>query len=161
MDFSLYILPTFCQYAMIVHHPPYSLVSTVSNVITAFCLMVMTIAIVVGGTWTVQTVSDLRQTYHPDQISAMITDLGETVTLIHTLVQNTTHHSHLKGLKSSHISGSSVQPSPLEDLHLLATSIEALTNKLDLVPSLINEAHEWRHMTTNVYSKIQSAMTSL
>jgi len=146
---------------MIVQRPPYSLISTVSNVITAFCLLVMTIAFVVGGTWTVHTVTEFRQLYHPEQISAMITDLGETVTLIHTLVQNTTHHSQAKGLKSSHGSGSSVQPGPLEDLHLLATSIEALTNNLDFVPTLINEAHEWRHMTTSVYSKIQSAMTSL
>tara|TARA_B110000091_G_scaffold3186_1_gene3161 strand:- start:7156 stop:7527 length:372 start_codon:yes stop_codon:yes gene_type:complete len=123
--------------------------------------MAMTIAFIVGGTWTVHTVTELRHLYHPEQISAMITDLGETVTLIHTLVQNTTHHSQLKGLRSSHGSGSPMQPSPLEDLHLLATSIETLTNKLDLFPTLLEESHEWRHMTTNLYSKIQSAMTSL
>jgi|FLMP01.1.fsa_nt_emb hypothetical protein len=143
---------------MVVQTPQYSLVSTISNVITAFCLMVLTITLVVGGTWTAHTVTELRHTYHPDQISGMITDLSETVGMIHTLVQNTTHHNNLK---SSRGGGSQAQPSLFEDLHLLATSMEIMTNNLDMIPTFINEAHEWRYMTTDAYTKFKSVMTSL
>ena len=143
---------------MVVQTPQYSLVSTISNVITAFCLMVLTITLVVGGTWTAHTVTQLRHTYHPDQISGMITDLSETVGMIHTLVKNTTHHHNLK---SSRGGDSRAQPSLFEDLHLLATSMQIMTNNLDMIPTFINEAHEWRYMTTDAYSKFKSVMTSL
>jgi hypothetical protein len=88
----------------------------------------------------------------------MITDLSETVGMIHTLVQNTTHHNNLK---SSRGGGSQAQPSLFEDLHLLATSMEIMTNNLDMIPTFINEAHEWRYMTTDAYTKFKSVMTSL
>lgn len=143
---------------MRVQTPPYSLVSTVSNAITAFCLTVLTIALLVGGTWTVHTVTELRHTYHPDQISGMINDLSETVGMIHSMVQNNTQRSHLK---SSRGGASTVQAGLLEDLHMLATSMETMTNNLDMIPTFINEAHEWRYMTTDAYSKFKSVMASL
>jgi hypothetical protein len=150
---------------MAVQTPQYSLVSTVSNVITAFCLAVLTIALLVGGTWTVHTVTELRHTYHPDQISGMINDLSETVGMIHTILQNTSpmvqNISQRSSLKSSRGGSSPVQTYLLEDLHVLATSMETLTNNLDMIPTFINEAHEWRYMTTDAYRKFKSVMTSL
>jgi len=143
---------------MIIQTPQYSLISTVSNVITAFCLTVLTIALLVGGTWTVHTVTELRHTYHPDQISGMINDLSETVGMIHTMLQNNTQRS---GLKSSRGGTSPGQTGLLGDLHVLANSMETMTNNLDMIPTFINEAHEWRYMTTDAYAKFKSVMTSL
>ena len=157
-----------CNDTMIVQTPQYTLISTVSNVITAFCLMVLTIALVVGGAWTANTVTELRHTYHPDQISGMINDLSETVGMIHTMVQNTSpivpnisNTSQRTGLKSSRGGTSPVQTGLLEDLHVLANSMETMTNNLDMIPTFINEAHEWRYMTTDAYAKFKSVMTSL
>lgn len=155
---------------MLVQTPQYTLVSTVSNVITAFCLVVLTISLVIGGAWTANTVTELRHTYNPEQISGMINDLSETVGIIHTLVQNTSptvsntstpFTSQHTPLKSSRGGARTVQTSLLEDLHVLATSMETMTNNLDMIPTFINEAHEWRYMTTDAYSKFKSVMTSL
>ena len=82
----------------------------------------------------------------------------EMLALKATALKNTTHHHNLK---SSRGGGSQAQPSLFEDLHLLATSMEVMTNNLDMIPSFINEAHEWRYMTTDAYSKFKSVMTSL
>lgn len=160
-----YIYHHHFEHAMNIQSHPYQLVITISNVITAFFVTVLTIALLVGGTWTVHTVTELRHTYHPDQISGMINDLSETVGMIHAMVQNTSpglqntsHHVHLK---SSPGGGSSVHIGLLEDLHMLATSMETLTNNLDMIPTFINEAHEWRYMTTDAYAKFKSVMTSL
>lgn len=157
-DLILYISPLL-EHTMKRPAQPYPVVSTVSNVITAFCLVALTTAFIVGGMWTAQTVTELQHTYHPDKISVMITELSETVGMIHTLVQNTTHHTHLKSSQGSNSHGH--QAGLLEDLHLLATSLDTMTSKLDMVPTFINEAHEWRYMTTDAYAKFKSVMTSL
>ena len=137
--------------------PPYGVVNTVSSVVTAFCLVVLTLVIVVGGAWTVRTVTELQSTYHPDKISGIINDLSDTVNLIHTLLQNTTHHHHLQSGHGVRHGSSGI----LEDLHQLSTGIGELSRALSTIPSLLSEAHEWRTMSTSAFGQLKQVMASL
>ena len=124
-----------------------STVSTVANVVTAFCLVLLTISIIVGGTWTANTVRTLQSTYHPDKISGMIDDLSDTV---HTF------HSTTKILKSGH-----EELSILKDLHNLVQSIEDLSVALQQVPSVVQEATHWRTMSVAAVGHLKEMAAAL
>jgi len=127
-----------------------STLNTVSNVITAFFLAVLTIGLMVGGTWTAKTVNQLQRTYHPDKISNIIDNLSDTVSVIH----NTTHMLH----STPHANGHS---DILADIHQLAIGIEDLANALTNIPSLMKEAEQWRNISTSAFSQFKRVMASL
>ena len=43
-------------------------VKIASQVVTAVCLLIITIGFIVAGSWTVQTVKTLETTYHPEKL---------------------------------------------------------------------------------------------
>lgn len=124
-----------------------STLSTVANVITAFCLVVLTLSLIVGGTWTVQTVTKFQSTYHPDKISSMINDISDTV---HTL------HSTTHMLKSSQ-GGSSL----LTDMHNLVTNVEDLALALGNLPLVVQEASNWRNMSVSALGHLKDMAAAL
>jgi hypothetical protein len=104
----------------------------------------------VGGTWTAHTVHQLQSTYHPDKISNIIDNLSDTVNVIH----NTTHM-----LRSTpHATG---HPDILADIHQLAIGIEDLAKALTEIPSLMQEAEEWRNISSSAFSQFKHVMASL
>jgi hypothetical protein len=125
----------------------WSTVSTVANVVTAFCLLVLTISLIVGGTWTAKTVSQLQRTYHPDKISSMIDDMSDTV---HTL------HSTTHMLKSS-----PGEFTLLSDMHLLVQGIEDLSIALNKLPLVVQESANWRNMSVTALGHLKDVVASL
>lgn len=124
-----------------------STLSTVANVVTAFCLVVLTISLIVGGTWTAQTVTKLRSTYHPDKISSMIDDISDTV---HTL------HSTTHMLKSSQ-----GDFSLLTDVHNLVNGVENLAVALNNLPLVVQEASNWRNMSVSALGHLKDIVAAL
>lgn len=124
-----------------------STLSTVANVVTAFCLVVLTISLIVGGTWTAQTVTKLRNTYHPDKISSMINDISDTV---HTL------HSTTHMLKSSQ-----GDFSILTDVHNLVNGVEDLAMALNNLPLVVQEASNWRNMSVSALGHLKDIVAAL
>ena len=58
-------------------------IQTISSVITAVCLLVLTISLLVAGSYTVTTVNKLQSTYHPEKLASIISDASDTMTTIH------------------------------------------------------------------------------
>lgn len=132
---------------MLSKSPTSSTLSTIANVITAFCLVVLTLFLIVGGTWTVQTVTKIQSTYHPDKISSMINDISDTV---HTL------HSTTHMLKSSQ-GGLSL----LTDVHNLVTNVEDLAMALGNLPLVVQEASNWRNMSVSALGHLKDMVAAL
>jgi|TARA_B110000858_G_C17748845_1_gene448677 uncharacterized protein YoxC len=124
-----------------------STVSTIANVITAFCLMVLTISLVVGGVWTANTVTTLQHTYHPDKISSMINDISDTVHTLHA----TTHM--LKSGKG--------QLDILTDIHNLVNGIEDLSVALNKLPLVVQESSNWRNMSVYALGHFKDMIAAL
>jgi len=124
--------------------------NTIAHVITAFWLTIIAIGLMVGGTRVAHTVHQLQSTYHPDKISNIIDNLSDTVNVIH----NTTHM-----LRSTpHANG---HPDILTDIHQLAIGIEDLAQALTKIPSLMQEAEQWRNISTSAFSQFKHVMASL
>jgi len=139
----------------LVHMPPKkindcSTLDTISNVITAFMLIVLTLGLLVGGTWTAHTVNQLRSTYHPDKIATIIDQLSDTVNVIH----NTTHL-----LRSA--PHAPAGPDILADIHALSIGIEDLAKALTNIPSAMKEAEQWRNLSSSAFSQFKQVMASL
>ena len=132
---------------MLSKSPTSSTLSTIANVITAFCLVVLTLFLIVGGTWTVQTVTKIQSTYHPDKMSSMINDISDTVHALHS----TTHM-----LKSSQ-GGLSL----LTDVHNLVTNVEDLAMALGNLPLVVQEASNWRNMSVSALGHLKDMVAAL
>ena len=109
--------------------------NVISNVVTAFCLVVLTISLLAGGMWTVNTVDGLRSDYHPDKIGKMINQMSETVDTLH----------HTAGmLKNSH-----EDFDPISEFKEFSETLQFLVDSLNQVPLVVNEAANWRNMSSS------------
>tara|TARA_B110000090_G_C13108961_1_gene341598 strand:+ start:90 stop:491 length:402 start_codon:yes stop_codon:yes gene_type:complete len=109
--------------------------NVISNVITAFCMFVICIGLLAGGTWTVNTVDGLRSDYHPDKIGTMIDQISDTVDTL---------HSTTKMLKNS-----PKDFNPYEEFSDFSQTLRLLVDSLEQVPLVVNEAKSWRNMSSS------------
>lgn len=119
----------------------------VSNTVTAFCMTILTISLIAGGTWTVNTVDGLRSDYHPDKIGKMIDQISETVDTL---------HSTTKMLKNS-----PKDFDPYEEFSEFSLTLRLLVDSLDQVlPSAVNEAESWRNMSSNGFDHMKKIIAN-
>lgn len=124
----------------------FSTVSTIANVVTAFCLVCLTLAVIIGGTWTANTVTTLQKTYHPDKIATMIDDISDTVTTLHS----TTHMLKSKGKFDL-----------MTDIHNLVLGIEDLSLALNNLPLVVQESSNWRNMSASAMGHLKDIIAVL
>ena len=123
-------------------------VRTISNVITAACLLVITIGFLVAGTWTVRTVQSLQSTYHPERLTSMIDTVADTLDSVHqtTFLLKTGKHVPL-----------------MDDLHRLVESLENLAVALKVLPvgQIIKESESWRQMSLHVLDSVKKSIIGI
>jgi len=109
--------------------------NVISNVVTAFCLVVLTISLLAGGCWAISTVDGLRKDFHPDKIGKMVDQISETVDTLH----------HTAGmLQSSH-----EDFDPILEFKEFSDTLQFLVDSLNQVPLVVNEAANWRNMSSS------------
>jgi hypothetical protein len=110
-------------------------INTVSNIVTAFCMAILTIGLIAGGTWTANTVDGLRSDYHPDKIRKMVDQISDTVDTLHST--------------TNMLKDSPKDFDPYEEFSHFSQTLRLLVDSLDQVPLVVNEAESWRNMSSS------------
>ena len=113
----------------------FDIIRTIASVVTAACLLALTIGLFVAGAYTVNTVTTLQSTYHPERLGNILSDASDTMETIH---QTTTMLKSSKG-----------DVTILDDLHNLIHSLEDLSSSLQTlhVDKFLKESSTWRDMS--------------
>jgi len=123
-------------------------VRTVSNIVTAACLLVITIGFLVAGTWTVRTVQSLQSTYHPERLTSMLDTVADTLDSVHqtTFLLKSGKHVPL-----------------MDDLHRFVESLENLAVALQVLPveKMVEESESWRQMSIHFLDGVKKSITDL
>lgn len=123
-------------------------VRTVSNVITAACLLVLTMGFLVAGTWTARTVQSLQSTYHPERLSSMLDTVADTLESVHqtTFLLKSGKHVPL-----------------MDDLHRLVESLESVAVALQVLPvdKMVKESESWRQMSLHVLDSVKKSIIDI
>lgn len=104
-------------------------IRTVSSVISALCLLTLTVAVVSAGVYTVNVVSSIQQ--NPGDLGAMVQNGREAIESANDLLK-------------------SEQLDPLlQDFHNLIGVMQQLANSIDelRVQEVLSEAETWRNMS--------------
>ena len=120
-------------------------IRTISSVITAICLLFISISIITTGVYVVGTVSELKKQNTTKLMSSMISDIGDTV---HTIHKTTLHL------------GSSNMKPLLSDFHRLIVVVEELGLALNQlhVDKILQESEIWRNMSTKAIISIAKTL---
>lgn len=123
-------------------------VRTVSSLISALCLLLITISIVTLGISLIHTVATIQETYHPDKISTMIDDISNVVSTLHKT--------------TLHLGSSQMQP-VVSDFHNLIEGIGSLSTSLQQlqVGKMLVESQKWRNMSTHAIIGIAKSLIEL
>tara|TARA_B100000795_G_scaffold215712_1_gene169567 strand:+ start:1373 stop:1774 length:402 start_codon:yes stop_codon:yes gene_type:complete len=108
---------------------------TISSVITAVCLVFISVSIITTGVYLVHSISYVQETYHPEQLTSMISDIGDTVSTIH---------------KTTHLLGSGNMKPLVDDFHNLIVVVQKLGSALEKlhIDKVLKESELWRNMST-------------
>ncbi len=130
------------------NEPQCEMVRTLSAVVTAVCLLTITIGFIIAGTWTIHSVHTLQSTYHPERIASMLETAEKTMDTVHQT-------SFL--LKSGH------QVPLMDDVHRLIDSLESMSKILREMPveKMVLESEAWRHVGSNVLDSVKKVVKEL
>jgi len=111
---------------------------TISSVVTAICLLFISVSIITTGVYVVHSVSYAQQglkAFHPELMSSMISDIGDTVSTIH---------------KTTHLLGSENMKPLVDDFHKLIVVVQNLGTALEKlhIDKVLKESESWRNMST-------------
>ena len=121
------------------------LLRTVAAVITAACLLTMTIGFLVAGTYTVKTVATLQSTYHPERLASIMNTAAEAAESFH---------------KTTHLLGDSHRVNILDDLHRLVGAAEEMSLVLKELPMdrMVEESKTWRLTSDSLLRGIKKTL---
>lgn len=128
--------------------PWHVILTTGAVIISTVCLLIITITLVGGAVFIIQTAAEVQKTYHPQQILGMINDIGSTVSSVH----DTT------------ILLSSGERVPIvEDFHNLVVGLGELSKSLGTldVPDVLHESVVWRNMSMNAFERIKHILDAM
>lgn len=118
-------------------------VRTVSSVVSALCLLTLTVAIISAGVYTVNVVSTFEQ--HPNNLNAMMQNGKEAIE------------------SANHFLRSSQMDPLLQDFHDLIGVMSNLAGAIDelRVREVLNEAENWRNMSNHAMVKLAKTILEL
>ena len=113
----------------------FDVIRTIASVVTACCLLTLTIGFLAAGAYTVKTVNQLQQPYHPERLGSIISDASDTMKTIH---QTTTMLKSSKG-----------DVDLLNDFHQMIRSVQDLATSLKALHAdeFLKESSSWRDMS--------------
>lgn len=128
----------------------FDVIRTISMVITAVCLLFMSISMIVAGAYTVSTVNNIQNTYHPERLASMLSDASDA---IHTI------HSTTSMLKSSE----NGTPDIMEHVAKLIETVEDLSEALKTlhIENVLTESSHWRVMATSMLKGLKQGIPDL
>lgn len=118
-------------------------VRTISSVISAVCLLVLTVAIISAGVYTVNVVSSLEE--HPNNLAAMMQNGKEAIE------------------SANHFLKSSQMDPLLRDFHNLIGVMSQLSDSMNElhVKEVLNEAENWRNMSNHAMVKLAKTILEM
>ena len=121
---------------------------TVSQVVSAVCLLILTIGFIVAGSWTVNTIHTLETTYHPEKLKNAMESIEDTLDTVH---------------KSTFILKSGKPISVMDDIHSLVVSLEKVSTALQKIPieRMVTESESWRTMSSSIVSTLKKTINEL
>jgi|TARA_B110001452_G_C14947062_1_gene331256 uncharacterized protein YoxC len=124
------------------------MVRTLSAVVTAICLLTITIGFIVAGTWTIRSVHTLQSTYHPERLASMLETVEKTMDSVH---------------QTSFILKSGKSVPIMDDIHRLVDSLESMSKILREMPveHMVLESEAWRHVGSNLLDSVKKVVNEL
>jgi len=118
---------------------------TISSVLTAICLVFISVSIITTGVYIVRSVSYAQKAFHPKQLTSMISDIGDTVSTIH---------------KTTHLLGSGNMKPLVDDFHNLIVVVQKLGIGLENlhIDKVLKESESWRNMSTKALVGMAQAL---
>jgi len=131
------------------------LLRTIATVVTAICLLLLTLGTMVAGTWVIRRVDIIETTYHPERIAVLLDNAEKTMGLA-TDTAVRVHNATFK-LKSGH------PVNMLEDVHRLIVTLEDISKTLRNLPveHVVSESELWRQMGTNLVESVKKTVKEL
>lgn len=123
-------------------------IRTIASVVSAVCLIAITIEMLIAGVVASQTVHHLHSTYHPERIGSIIGNASDILNTVHQ-----TTHTLQNGTKIA----------IFEELDKIAGSMQSLAAALDKlhVDDVILEASSWRSMSTQAIQNLKKTLGEL
>lgn len=121
---------------------------TVAAVITAVCLLTLTIGFLVAGTYTVRTVTTLQSTYHPEKLATIMNTAAEAAESFH---------------KTTHLLSNSKPVDMFGDLHRLVGAAEEMSQVLKKLPMdrMVEESKTWRQTSDSLLRGIRKSLDEI
>jgi uncharacterized protein YoxC len=131
-----------------VSNQAFETIRTISSVVTAVCLIVITIEMLVAGVYATKTIHHLRSTYHPEQLASIV---GNATDILQTLHKTT--HTLQEGEKIP----------MFDELDRIADGMQMLANALNHlnIKTIIQEASAWRNMSKQVVTNLKKTLGEL
>lgn len=125
----------------------FDIIRTVASVVTAVCLLALTIGFFVAGAYTANTVTHLQSTYHPERLGSILSDASDTVHTIHETTKM------LKSSPNGHIT-------LLDDLHQLVRTAQDLSSAISAlhVDQVLQESSSWRDMSAHLLDGLKKTL---
>tara|TARA_B100001559_G_scaffold180603_1_gene151143 strand:- start:1861 stop:2274 length:414 start_codon:yes stop_codon:yes gene_type:complete len=123
-------------------------IRTISGVVTAICLMVIMIEMLIAGVYATKTIHHLHSTYHPEQLASII---GNTTDILQTLHKTT--HTFQEGEKI-----------PIfDELDRIANGMQMLAGAIQhlQIETMIQEASAWRNMSKQAVINLKKTLGDL
>ena len=124
----------------------FELIRTISSVLTAVCLLFITIEMLVAGVYVTKTIHHLHSTYHPEQLASIV---GNATDILQTLHKTT--HTLQEGEKI-----------PIfDELDRIANGMQMLANAMNRLnlDTMIQEASAWRNISNQAVINIRKTLS--
>ena len=123
-------------------------IRTISGVVTAICLMVIMIEMLIAGVYATKTIHHLHSTYHPEQLASII---GNTTDILQTL--------H----KTTHTFQENEKIPIFDELDRIANGMQMLAGAIQhlQIETMIQEASAWRNMSKQAVINLKKTLGDL
>lgn len=126
----------------------FEVIRTISSVVTAICLMVIMIEMLIAGVYANKTIHHLHSTYHPEQLASIV---GNATDILQTLHKTT--HTFQEGEKI-----------PIfDELDKIANGMQMLAGAIQhlQIETIIQEASAWRNMSKQAVINLKKTLGEL
>ena len=121
---------------------------TSAAVISAACLLTLTVGFLVAGTYTVRKVETLQSTYHPEKLATIMNTAAEAAASFH---------------KTTHLLSNSKPVDMFGDLHRLVGAAEEMSHILKELPMdrMVEESKTWRQTSDSLLRGIRQSLVEI